>query len=246
MTAAIILAAGRGSRLAPYTDDDPKSLVPVAGRPLLEWQLDALRRGGATRIGIVAGWRAERLAGRADRDFVNRAWDRTNMVQSLVIADEWLSSGPVLVAYSDLLYTARDVATLLAARGPIALSYDADWARLWRARFDDPCSDAEGFRLTKTGDLAEIGGRIGNVREAEGQFMGLLRFEPAGWAAVRRCLSEMEPARQAMIDVTGLLRIMLATGATIQAVRAAGPWCEVDSSTDLGVAERLVAQDGFG
>lgn len=246
MTSAVILAAGRGSRLGAMTSNGPKCLVKAGGRQLLQWQLEALRGGGATRIGIVAGWRAQRLAGRADHDFVNPDWDRTNMVQSLFAADAWLSAEPVLVAYSDLLYTAADIRSLLAARGPVTISYDRDWAALWCARFDDPCSDAESFRLTPAGDLAEIGGRIGHVAEAEGQFMGLIRFEPAGWAAARSCLDGMEPSRRARIDVTALLRAMLAAGQTIHAVRAAGPWCEIDSAKDLAVAERLVAEGGFG
>ena len=39
MTRAIILAAGEGNRLRPHTEDRPKALVPLAGKPLLEWQL---------------------------------------------------------------------------------------------------------------------------------------------------------------------------------------------------------------
>jgi NDP-sugar pyrophosphorylase family protein len=47
---AMILAAGRGRRLAPLTDTVPKPLVPVAGRPLLEHLLECLRAGGITDV----------------------------------------------------------------------------------------------------------------------------------------------------------------------------------------------------
>ena len=47
---AMILAAGRGTRLAPLTDRTPKPLLPVRGRPLIEWQIEALARAGVTHV----------------------------------------------------------------------------------------------------------------------------------------------------------------------------------------------------
>ena len=45
---AIILAAGQGTRLRPYTNDRPKCMVPLQGRPLIEHQLGVLRGAGIT------------------------------------------------------------------------------------------------------------------------------------------------------------------------------------------------------
>jgi choline kinase len=85
---AIILAAGRGSRIRQLTDDRPKCLVELRGRPLLEWQVEALRGGGAREIGIVTGYRREMLAALGLREFHNPRWQDTNMVSSLECAVE--------------------------------------------------------------------------------------------------------------------------------------------------------------
>ncbi len=53
---AIVLAAGRGERMRPLTDHTPKPLLPVAGRPLIEWQLLALARDGVREAVVNTAW----------------------------------------------------------------------------------------------------------------------------------------------------------------------------------------------
>src|SRR5579864_1590854 len=109
---AIILAAGRGSRMKDLTDAAPKCLIQVRGRTLLDRQLDSLRAAGIDEIAIVTGYKRELLAGRADREFHNPTWERTNMVASLACADEWLREHVCVVSYSDIFFEARAVRSL--------------------------------------------------------------------------------------------------------------------------------------
>ena len=53
---AIILAAGRGERMRPLTDQTPKPLLTVHGKPLIEWHIEALAAGGVTDIVINTAW----------------------------------------------------------------------------------------------------------------------------------------------------------------------------------------------
>jgi len=53
---ALILAAGRGERMRPLTDHTPKPLLPVHGRPMIEWHLAALARAGVRRVVINTAW----------------------------------------------------------------------------------------------------------------------------------------------------------------------------------------------
>ena len=59
---ALILAAGRGERMRPLTDHCPKPLLPVRGKPLLQWWVDALQRGGVRDIVVNTAWLEERVA----------------------------------------------------------------------------------------------------------------------------------------------------------------------------------------
>lgn len=80
---AIILAAGRGSRMGGLTDTQPKGLVSLRGKPLLEWQLASLRAAGIHEIALVTGYRHEALSPYGLPMFHNPDWRRTNMVTSL-------------------------------------------------------------------------------------------------------------------------------------------------------------------
>lgn len=53
---AIVLAAGRGERMRPLTDTTPKPLLPVHGRPMIEWHLEALARDGIEEVVINTAW----------------------------------------------------------------------------------------------------------------------------------------------------------------------------------------------
>ena len=56
---AIILAAGKGERLQPLTNDKPKCLVELFGKSLLEWQIEAFQSSGITDITIVSGYKSD-------------------------------------------------------------------------------------------------------------------------------------------------------------------------------------------
>lgn len=58
---ALLLAAGRGERMRPLTDDCPKPLLEVGGRPLIDYHLEALAAAGFRRVVVNTAWRGDRL-----------------------------------------------------------------------------------------------------------------------------------------------------------------------------------------
>lgn len=231
---AIILAAGRGSRLGNLTDERPKCLVELRGRPLLHWQLDALAQAGISEVAIVRGYRGELLEGFSTRFFDNPDWSQTNMVSSLACAEPWLFSEPCIVSYSDIFYTASAVRSLMNSTAELAITYDPNWRALWEKRFENVLSDAETFRLHEDGSVADIGRKPQHLDEVQGQYMGLLRFTPASWTRVQRLRSRIEPAVRDRLDMTTTLRrLILEEGQRVDALPYTEGWGEVDSQDDL-------------
>lgn len=224
------------------TEERPKCMVELGGRPLLEWQTAALGIAGVKEIAIVTGWRKELLEGRVSTTFHNPRWAETNMVMSLACAASWLETDPCIVSYSDIFYPPDAVSALVACGADIAMTYDPDWLVLWSRRFSDPLSDAETFRADANGKVVEIGNRATHLDQIKGQYMGLLRFTPAGWKTVMTHLGKLDPAVRDKLDMTSLLRGLIGSGAAIQGVAISGRWGEADTAEDLALYEKDYAQ----
>ncbi len=239
---AILLAAGRGSRMQHMTDAQPKCLVEVHGKPLLEWQLAALRAAGIDDIAIVTGYRRELLAGRGLVEFHNPNWATTNMVSSLACAGEWLESGPCLVSYTDIFYQPEAALSLIASPALLAITYDPEWRRLWERRFADPLSDAETFRIDAAGNLLEIGQRPTAIEAIQGQYMGLLRITAEGWAEILRIRAGLPANERDGMHMTGTLQRIIAAGRLpIAAIAYHGTWGEIDTEHDLQASAEVAA-----
>ena len=243
---AVILAAGRGSRLGRLTDVSPKCLTVVGGRTLLDWMLSALFQSGVEHVLIVGGYGYESLATyQSDRVVIIRhaRWSETNMLGTLQIADVWLTSYPCLITYSDIAVLPAHLTRLRSATGDIVVANNTFWHSLWAERFQDPLNDAENF-VAQQGVLRNIGGRAAQMEAIAGQFMGLVKTTPDGWAQLNALLID-DPVLTRSGDTTQLLARALGTGVPINVVDCDGGWIEVDSESDLQAVEQGIAAPGW-
>lgn len=237
----VILGAGRGSRMGPLTADRPKCLLRVGGSTLLDRQLAALRRAAIARIAVVTGWQADRFDGRGLRLFHNREWAGSSMVDSLACAADWLRAGPTVVCYGDIVVSPAAVRAVAANPAAIAVAYDPQWLGQWADRFADPLTDAETFRLAPDGTIADIGNTPHSIDDVAGQYLGLLKLTPDGWAAIAAALPELAPGERR--DMTALLyRLITTQAATVTAVAVPGPWWEFDAPHDLAAGRPVIEQ----
>jgi len=243
---AIILAAGRGSRMKKLTDELPKCLVELRGKTLLDWQLEALRAAGITEIAIVTGYKREMLTNRGMFDFHNPRWAETNMVSSLECAQEWLKEEPCIVSYSDIFYDSSAVTSLMVSDALLAVTYDPKWLELWSKRFGDPLLDAETFRLTLENTLAEIGKKPSSVDEVQGQYMGLLKITPKAWREIMRLRDKLTQKEKDSIHMTDTLQAIINSGKIlIDAIPYDKKWGEIDNQKDLILYKNLAKYNEF-
>lgn len=244
---AILLAAGRGSRMKEKTADLPKCLTELWGKPLLEWQLKAIREAGINEICIITGYCAEKIRNRYPdfSYFHNAAWETTNMVMTLCEAQEWLGKEECIVSYTDIFYEKKAIEALMRAKENISLVYYTKFLPLWQARFENPLEDLETFRIDGNSLLTEIGRKASSLDEIEGQYMGLLRFTPVGWKKMGHILNEKLPKPVEKMDMTGLLAYAIGRGMKIEALPYEDMWLEVDRKEDLKVYEEWMRHKDF-
>lgn len=224
----IILAAGRGSRMGEQTADKPKCLLLVNGKTLLEKALDASRSILKEKdIIVIGGYKREMLAQFSSKTMLNPAWESTNIMGSLLIADDFLKSEDCIVLYSDILFDVQDLVALFEVQEPSVLSV-GNWQSIWRRRFDQPLDDLERFKFDQaSGLLLDIGGSSSSLIDIQGQFAGMWRTTPEFWSILGgiKGLEHM--------DTTTAMRLSLERGAKIKVIFGKGSWFEFDHISDF-------------
>jgi L-glutamine-phosphate cytidylyltransferase len=243
----IIIGAGRGSRLEHLTDEIPKTLVTVMGRPILDWVLDALAAGGFARKDVVfiCGYGADVLRQRyPDLTYVeNRDWANNNILASLFTARDYMRDGFVST-YADIVYRGSIVSSLVASPGDMVLGCDTDWRRRYAGRTRHPETDAEKLRADQD-RVVEISRKI-LPEDASGEFVGVAKFTPTGAAelcrafdrARDRCAGGMFREGRSfekayMID---LLQDMIEQGSAFRRANTHGGYMEIDTLQDRELA----------
>ena len=234
----IILAAGEGTRLRPYTLDRPKCMVEIDGISLIDRQLEVLKSEGIDDIVIIGGYKSEMLKRGDIKLKVNARYFETNMVWTLFSAEEELE-GDVIVSYGDIVYSKNILKALIKSKADIAVTVDKKWEGYWRERNENPLDDAETLKLRKDGTISEIGQKPSSLEEIEGQYMGLMKFSSEGVRQIKSAFhSALESGKLLGKEVensymTDLLQSIINMGGIVTSVQINEDWVEVDTVEDL-------------
>lgn len=242
----IILAAGKGTRLRPYTNEKPKCMVELCGKPLIDYQLDEFKKAGISDITVVAGYKEEKLVREGIKKILNTDFASTNMVSTLMCAKNLLDgSDELLLTYGDIVYEKRVLDAILQSTADIALTIDKEWKRLWTLRMDNPLDDAETLKLN--GDLIkELGKKPNFYDEIEGQYMGLIKISAAKAQELVQVWEQMD--RSANYDgndfdnmyLTSFIQHLINIGWPVKAVPVENGWLEIDTVEDLEYYEKMI------
>jgi choline kinase len=246
---AIILAAGQGTRLVPYTLDKPKCLVELAGKSLLARQYEVLKDLGIDETVVVAGYRNDCISDKGFPTVLNPDFASTNMVSSLMCGRHFLDgTDDVLILYGDIVFETRVLKQIIDSTADIAVGANSEWLKLWTARMEDPLSDAETLKVDAANRISEIGGKAKSLQEIEGQYMGMIKLSKQATPKVTGLFedltasSKMSESELANMYMTDFIQAMIDRGDPVTAVHVDGGWLEVDTSEDLELYESLWQQ----
>lgn len=241
----VLIGAGRGSRLEHRTEEIPKTLVPVMGRPMLEWILEALAAAGFTKkdVVFVCGYKADVLRARyPEFTYVeNREWENNNILESLLYARAHLGGG-FLSSYTDIVYRGQCVKDAVDAPWDKVLVCDTDWRRRYVRRTNHPESDAEKMRAE--GPRVVETSRTIPSDQASGEFIGVTKFTADGARELLEAYDEAKASCPTLGDrpfqkayLIHLFQRMIERGSAFHRVDTHGGYMELDTLQDLELAE---------
>ena len=228
---AIILAAGQGTRLLPFTRDNPKCLVPVEGRAILDHQLDALHAAGVSEVLVVGGYRLDRLkdhltampAASRPRLLCNPFWAVSNSIGSVWTARAMLDQ-PFCLLNGDTILAPELIRQAIEAARP-GVSLMVEQARLF-AHDDMRVDVAEGVVRAVGKDLTEAA--------AQHRSLGVIVATGAGPHDYATALEAVVCAEGGAQRFHHAVVAHLATTSPVHAIVTASPlWIEIDRPEDI-------------
>jgi len=235
---ALILAAGRGSRLGAETDERPKSLVDLGGTTPLDLQLELLARHGIDRVHVVTGYRRDLIesmvrrvaGGRFEVVAVwNPFWPVTNVLGSAWMARLHLDR-PFVYLHADTVFDPTILDDLLSIGVDAALPIDVR-----------ECEPEQMKATVASGVVRNLSKEL-PPEETSGEFIGIAYFAGAAVAAIRDGMDAvMEQGGLTAYFEEAINWAIRHRGLAPRAVETAGrPWTEIDFPDDLALARKLL------
>ena len=238
--AAVILAAGKGTRLKAVTQDLPKPLLPLHGKPLIGHVLDNLRTAGFGRFLLVVGYRHELFYARFSGDQSVRfalqdPVDGTGSAARL--AEPFTGEAPFLLMFGDILASPDDIRAVRQR-----LEGDAEAAAVIAVKeVDDPWQGAAVY---------ETGGVVREIIEKPPYGTSTTRWNSAGIFAFRpavfEALKRIGRSPRGEYELTDALKLLLKDGRRVLAQPLEHEWRDVGRPEDVKAALGLTTPSPRG
>jgi choline kinase len=231
---AILLAAGRGRRLG---SAEPKSLISIEGRSLLERHLRAMPEAGITALTVVVGFQKELIAAAIEQlrpalpvELIENPRFVHGSIVSLQVAAHRLLDGAIWMD-ADVLYPAALLGRLVTSAHDNAVLLDG--------RSEE--SGEEMMVGTRGGRVATIARRVGKDWDFAGESVGFAKVGPAGGAVMKRLLDEeVEAGRLDQEYEAAMARAFAEVPFGYERVDDFA-WTEIDFEEDVVKARKLAA-----
>ncbi|GAB4311185.1 MAG: glucose-1-phosphate thymidylyltransferase [Candidatus Bipolaricaulota bacterium] len=232
---AVVLCGGEGTRLRPFTHTQAKHLLPVAGKPVVEHALAAVRATGIRDVGIVVspsveGQFRERL-GDGSRLGLSVTYivqpEPKGLAHAVLCAQSYVGNGPFLVYLGDNLLQGgiTGVVNLFRSQSPAAV--------VTLRRVEDP--RRFGVAVLEDGRLVRLVEKPPNP-PSDLAIVGAYAFTPLVFQAAR----EVKPSFRGELELTDCLQWLIDHGHPVLPYEADGWWQDVGRPADLLVANRLL------
>lgn len=229
---AVILSAGKGTRLLPYTNNMPKCLIEAGGMPILGHQLRALEACGVHDIAIVTGYLHEQieefLCGRYTV-IVNEVYEATNSIFSLWLARPFAEGHDLIVLNGDIVFDAELLTPLLRCTSPTATLVNPNAL----------ICDGEMNVVIEAGKIIRFSKEIPASR-ASAKSLQITKFGSEDSKRLFERISDLVEVGEVDKFPAFAYDVILRTSTMVPVVCRGGLWHEIDTVDDLHEMRRLM------
>ncbi|GAA4673323.1 phosphoenolpyruvate mutase [Pseudonocardia yuanmonensis] len=232
--AAVVLAATRGRGLEAVTEDRPKVMLPIAGKPLLRWLVDTFKSQGVNDITVVGGYRADAIDTSGLKLEVNERYEDTGELESLRHALPALTRDTV-ISYGDLMLRGYILRDLLEVKADFAVVVDSS-----AATEEDGGSTNDFVQCSEPDDRSLFGRRVllrrvtGEAAGADGRWIGMLSVRGEGVGRLTGMVERLaERPDFDRMDMPDLLNALVEDGATVEVLYIHGHWRGINDLYDF-------------
>ena len=230
---AILLAAGSGKRLYPYTKDIPKCMLEVGGKSIICHQIDKLRKCGVNDIVVVTGHGAEKLKAICGNDITyihNKEYDTTNSLYSLWLARDYAQNG-CLIFNADVLFHINILKRLIDCEYENCVVVDLNQG-----------DDEEAMKVKIVDHRVISISKELRRGEYQGENLGLIKLSPRGAKFLFNKIDEIISKGTVRVWVPYSIDY-IASVYIINAISTDGlPWIEIDFIEDHELARKKIYQ----
>ncbi|MFB6301616.1 MAG: UTP--glucose-1-phosphate uridylyltransferase AglF [Haloferacaceae archaeon] len=234
---AVVLAAGEGTRLRPLTDDKPKGMVEVAGKPILTYCFEELVDLGADELVVVVGYRKEDIISHYEDEFrgvpitYTHQREQKGLAHALLTAEDHVEDDFMLML-GDNLFRAnlRDVVRRQREDR-------ADAAFLVE---EVPLEEASRYGVCVTNDYGEIVEVVEKPDDPPSNLVmtGFYTFSPAIFHACKL----VQPSNRGEYEISEAIDLLIRSGRTIDAIGLEGWRMDIGYPEDRDEAERRIEE----
>ena len=238
---AVILAGGEGTRLRPLTEDKPKGMVEVDGKPILTHCLEQLAELGAEEFLIVVGYRKEDIISHYDDEFegipitYTHQREQKGLAHALLTVEEHVEADFMLML-GDNVFRAN--------LADVVRRQQEDRADAAFLVEEVPYEEASRYGVCVTNDYGEITDVIEKPEEPPSNLVmtGFYTFSPAIFPACKL----VQPSTRGEYEISEAIDLLIQSGRTIDAIPLDGWRMDIGYPEDRDEAERRLREDEGG
>ena len=253
----IIPAAGEDPSLSSILNGKPKSMLEIAGKTLLDWQISALNSNNLTNITVITGYKSRKMKAEGITFQENKDYKRGSELHSLMEARKKMTNGFIML-YSDILFEENIMSKILACQEDIVLIVDNTM------QYHAPeANKIQDFVISKNKHLptrrkisfayeniiSKIGSKL-NPETATHEFIGLAKFTKTGAEQLLQtyedCVKNYHGKLQEAENInqfrfTDLIQEMIDRGYVANFLEIHKGWLEIHSTEDIELANHFLS-----